>query len=420
MNRWLYYWKRISEQLWVTVGFYAVLGGVLALAAVLFAPFVSPEAAARFGKFEAVEALLTILASSLLAVATFSLGAMVSAYTAVGSAASPRATSLVVTDRRTQNTLATFIGGFLFAIVALVAVEASYYGPEGRTIIYFGTLGVIALVAWTLLRWTDHLGRLARMSHTLERVEGQASDAMEDRIAAPRLGAAPIDDHDRDGFDRIVQATTTGYVQNVDSGDLQTTAAKHGLTLELACLPGTFVAEGHTLIRARGEQFPDDFDAEIRDAFVIGSGRTFDQDVRFGLVVLGEIAARALSPAVNDPGTAVAVTGIGVRLLKRWGDADHAACATLHPDLRAPVLTSADLLDDILGPISRYGAGDLIASVRLQKALETLKASPDADLSRAAHRLSRVALERNRATMTIADDLGRIVAAMADERADMA
>ena len=103
MNRWLYYWKRLTEQLWVTVGLYAALGGILALAAVLFAPFVSPEAALRFGKFEAVEALLTILASSLLAVATFSLGAMVSAYTAVGGAATPRATSLVVTDRRTAE-----------------------------------------------------------------------------------------------------------------------------------------------------------------------------------------------------------------------------------------------------------------------------------------------------------------------------
>ena len=136
--------------------------------------------------------------------------------------------------------------------------------------------------------------------------------------------------------------------------------------------------------------------------------------------MLGEIAARALSPAVNDPGTAVAVTGIAVRLLKRWGDADHTVCETPHADLRAPLLASADLLDDILGPVSRYGASDLIASVRLQKALEILKTSPDADLSQAAGRLSRVALERNREAMSVADDLGRVVAAMADERADMA
>ncbi len=420
MNRWLYHWNQLRDQLWVSVGLYAVMGGALALAAVLFAPFVSAETATRFGKFEAVESLLTILASSLLAVATFSLGAMVSAYTAVGAAASPRATGLVVTDRRTQNVLATFIGGFLFAIVALVAVEASYYGAEGRAIIYFGTLGVIALVAYTLLRWTDHLGRMARMSHTLDRVEGETAEAIQDRIAAPRLGARPIDETDRAGFNRVVQATQTGYVQNVDAADLQATAKRYGLTLEIACLPGTFLTDDHVVVRARGAGFPEDFDRKIQQAFTIGHGRTFDQDVRFGLIVLGEIAGKALSPAINDPGTAIAVTGIAVRLLKRWGESERLTCAVLYPDLRAPMLDSRDLVDDVLGPVSRFGSGDVAVSVRLQKALEVLKHSPDPDLSAAATHLSRVALERNRAAMSINDDLSRVVAAMADERADMA
>lgn len=418
MNRWLYRFRRLFEQLWVVVGLYGLAGGLLALAAVFLTPLVSEEAAARFGKFQAVEALLTILASSLLAVSTFALGAMVSAYAAVGSGATPRATALVVTDPRTQRALATFIGGFLFSIVALVAVEASYYGPEGRAIVYFGTLAVVLVLAWTLLSWTDHLGRVGRMSYVLQRVEDEAWSSMRDRIEAPRLGAHPIDPDDRKGFDTIVRAARTGYVQNLDAALLQSVAEREGLTFELACVPGTFVTDDHALVRIKGDS-GGDLEASVRRAFTIGAARTFDQDVRFGLIVLGEIAARALSPAVNDPGTAVLVTGIAVRLLKRWGEADHQACEVRHPNLRAPTLASADLVDDILGPVARYGAGDVAASVRLQKALLVLGESPDADLAEAARGLARQSVERSRRVMTLPEDVERVLAAVPEERADL-
>jgi|GEM_PF-2436099 len=56
----------------------------------------------------------------------------------------------------------------------------------------------------------------------------------------------------------------------------------------------------------------------VIDAFQIGRDRLFDDDPRFGLVVLSEIAARALSPAVNDHGTVIDVIGTIVRLFAKW------------------------------------------------------------------------------------------------------
>ena len=80
-------------------------------------------------------------------------------------------------------------------------------------------------------------------------------------------------------------------------------------------------------------------DKEAQDAFcsafAIGDSRSYDQDPRFGLIVLGEIAAKALSPGVNDPGTAIQVIGAGVRLLDVWleppgeGAPDAVACSRI-------------------------------------------------------------------------------------------
>ena len=137
---------------------------------------------------ESVESILTILASSLLGVATFSVGAMVTAYTSVSSAASPRVAALVTSDEETQKSLATFVGAFLYAIVSVTAINAHYYGQNGRAILFLFSLAMVGLVAFRLLAWINRLSSLARVGHMIELVESYARDALEQRRDLPRLG----------------------------------------------------------------------------------------------------------------------------------------------------------------------------------------------------------------------------------------
>lgn len=70
MNRWLFFWRKMRRQLWVRATAYAAAGVAAALLAAALAPWVPQEVAARLGG-QSVESILTILASSLLGVATF-------------------------------------------------------------------------------------------------------------------------------------------------------------------------------------------------------------------------------------------------------------------------------------------------------------------------------------------------------------
>jgi uncharacterized membrane protein len=106
---------------------------------------------------ESVGNVLNILASSMLAVTTFSLGIAVSAFSAAASNATPRATALLQEDSTAQNILAIFLGAFLFSLVGIIAMEAGYYSDNGRVILFIATSFVIALVIWALLQWINHL-----------------------------------------------------------------------------------------------------------------------------------------------------------------------------------------------------------------------------------------------------------------------
>ena len=88
-----------------------------ALVAVLVTPLVPDLDSPRASASEATWDILSILASSMLVVATFSLGTMVQAFAAAASPATPRAARVLIDDPFSQNVLATFLGAFVFAMV---------------------------------------------------------------------------------------------------------------------------------------------------------------------------------------------------------------------------------------------------------------------------------------------------------------
>ena len=145
----------------------------------------------------------------------------------------------------------------------------------------------------------------------------------------------------------------------------------------------------------------------IRRAFTIGNERSFDQDPRFGLAVLSEIACRALSPAVNDPGTAIDVIGRSTRLLSLWAKAPPRVDALL-PRIHVSSLTIDDLFEDAFMLIARDGAANIEVQLRLQKSLAALDRMGNGDFRAAARRQARLALERAELAMDLEADRQRL------------
>lgn len=69
---------------------------------------------------ETIETLLKVIAASMLVIATFAVGSMVSSYASASGSATPRSFPLVISDDVSQNALSSFIGSFIFSIVSLI------------------------------------------------------------------------------------------------------------------------------------------------------------------------------------------------------------------------------------------------------------------------------------------------------------
>lgn len=175
-------------------------------------------------------------------------------------------------------------------------------------------------------------------------------------------------------------------------------------------------------ISTRSGEIAESDSEQIIQSFQIGNDRLFDDDPRFGLVVLSEIALRALSPAVNDPGTAINIIGTLVRLFVLWNEPAKAKAADEHipkyDRVEVPDILARDMFDDAFTGIARDGAGTVEVMVRLQKALQSLALIGDAPMKEAAKHHARLALERARFALNLTQDLAVVRHAAAFVKTD--
>jgi uncharacterized membrane protein len=412
MQKWRWVLANLGRRLWVRTALFGVLGVLAAIVATLAEQVLPPDWQTPVEiSVQAVDGLLTIIASSMLAVTTFSLSTMVSAYGSATSNVTPRATKLLMEDRLTQSVLSTFVGSFLFGIVGLIVLRTGAYGDRGRVVLFVLTIAVIALVVFALLRWIDHLTRLGRVGETTNLVEQAALQAIEQRLQAPYLGGTALRDEDQQRFADATPllAHAYGYVQNVDMPLLSRLCEERNMDLALYAVPGTFVFNDTPLVAATAALTDEDAEL-IREAFSIATERSFDQDPRFGLAVLAEIGSRALSPATNDPGTAIDVVGRLTRVIGLWGEKRPAADdqEVAFPRVHVPPIATADLFEDAFMIVARDAAGLIEVQLRLQKSLLALSRMGDDDFRAAALDQSRMALERAEASMSSEVDKARL------------
>ena len=407
MLRFWWILKDISSRMWFSASLYGIVAALTPLIAALVEYFIPAELPQKIG-VDSVDSILNVLAMSMLSVTIFSLGSMVSAYAAATSNVTPRATRLLIKDKISHRALSTFLGSFIFSIVGIAALKGGMYGETGRFVLYVMTMGVIAMVVLTLLRWIEYLARLGRVDETIERVERATAEALTNRLKLPSLGAQPLE-KEVPKTAMPVYATDIGHVQHIDMHKLNELAEEYKIKVYVNAHPGKFVNPSMAVAHITGRKKPStELAKAINRAFITSESRSFEQDPRFGLAVMQEIAVRALSPAINDPGTAIHVINSAVRVLAlchKHAELAKDAAEPKYKNVYMGNIDLADLYEDIFPPIARDGAGNLQVQIWLQKAYASLASMDYKNAKRIAKAHAEQSIKRAEQGMTLKEDL---------------
>ena len=162
--------QRLSRKLSVRALGFAIIAIIAALVATK-ATSIVPEVFAEVLGSPAVEGILKIMASSMLAVVAFSLTTTIAAFNSASQGATPRAAQLLIEDQGSQNALSIFLGSFIFSILSIIALSTGYYDDKGKALLLIFTVLIIMVVVITMIGWIEKLSKLGRVHETILKVE---------------------------------------------------------------------------------------------------------------------------------------------------------------------------------------------------------------------------------------------------------
>ena len=174
-----------------------------------------------------------------------------------------------------------------------------------------------------------------------------------------------------EGSREVAWPGRSGIIQDVDVPRIIAAARSADAAVEIVVPTGEMVHHRATVAVIHGSVDPS-LDAVVVRAVRTGAGRTFEQDPTMAFRVLVDIALRALSPAINDPTTAVQVLDCEEDLLRMLVGRDLDAGEIAGPHGRTRVLLALPGWDDFVAlavdEIVEAGAGN----VRIRRRVEGL------------------------------------------------
>ena len=347
-------------------------------------------------KPDGARTLLATIASSMIGVAGVTFSITIVAVVYASGQYGPRLLTNFMRDQGNQITLGTFIATFLYSLLVLRTIRAADEGyggenPAGDLVgpfvphIAIVTALVFALASIAvLIFFIHHIPESIHVSNVTAGIGNELHHKI-DTLFPERIGTGGSADEevghagerpalpdDFFGNAEAIKANSSGYLQGIDASALLHLATDHDLLLRVRHRPGDFVSDGDTLVHAwPSSNIEDETGERLRTAFAWGRQRTARQDVRFLINELVEIAARALSPGVNDPFTAMGCMDWLGAALKRLADRDIPSADRYdeHGTLRvvAEPTTYEEFVSHVFAQLRPYVAADRNATLHALK-----------------------------------------------------
>lgn len=316
---------------------YYFIPGLMALGAVFLAVFTSHidktlefAVAEKLGWFysnkaDGARAILTTIAGSMMTVAAVTFSITMVAVTSAAGQYGPRLIGNFMRDRANQITLGTFTSTFVYCLLILrVARTGDASGVENGVAEFVPNVSLLVAMLMTMFSVGVMIYFIHHIPETLNvgNITGKVGRKLRNDIKTlfpedigdetkcenqePEID--PLFFENAKSFD--LTAIAEGYIQAVNEDAILNWARDHNAVVRLQYRPGDFAVKDNILMRVwkKQEQDVDPSDEsleKLRGSYAMGQERTAHQNILFLADELVEILARALSPGINDPFTAI-------------------------------------------------------------------------------------------------------------------
>src|SRR5450631_2473012 len=324
---------------------------------------------------QVAQVILAGIAASIMTVVSIVFAILLMTLTLASMQFSPRIIVSFSRDRVTQWTLGIFLGTFSYCMAALPAARSMPH-PFSPVATVMGAM-VLAITCVTLLLFfIHHISHAISVNYIVDRIAAETEAVIDEIMPQPRAfpHQTAVGLTNPVSGVAAVPSVVSGYIRFIDTKRLVELAKSHRVAVQSLRRGGHFVPAGLPLLKvSKPERLSPEGHIEFAGVFDIGPSRTLQQDIEYGVLQIVDIALKAISPAVNDPTTAINCVDQLSRILIRF--ASREAPESMLYDLPGVVRVSMQwidferLMDSAFDQIRLYSQADYAVSLRILRAL---------------------------------------------------
>ncbi len=355
--------------------------------------------------------ILGTLVGGIISLMVFSFSMVMVVLNSAASSLSPRVIPGLISSRSHQVVLGVYLGTIINSLMLISTIQ------EGDDINVpslgiFLALGLPVICLCLFVYFIRSISLSIQVDFILNRVYKQTLGQLRTRRRQLQDSHGPAWPDDAQWS--VVRARRSGYFKALNVTAAHDVLDEHNARMTVQVHYGFFVMPGHPLMRIDRE-LDDDCTNRLLDCFDFYVEEYAHRHFFFGFKQIVEIAVRALSPGINDPGTAIkAIDMMGVLFAERMKLPDH----DVVPEEGAPriFLRELDLHRMLLlafGSLRGYGQNDLQVLLTLLQACKNLLFSaPGIEHERVILRHAQAILEQATASLDGALDRQAIAEAV--------
>ena len=423
-TRLLYIWDKLRSSFWFLPLVIILLAFVMAIG-LIYIDSVNPYEPTGFFEYilsggdDSARSILSTIAGAMLAVAGTVFSITLVALTLASSQFGARLLRNFMYDRLNQVVLGIYVATFIYCLIVLRAVKSNqdFEFIPNISVLFAMVLAVGSILM--LIVFIHHISISIQADHVIADVDKKLNDSIR-KLFPTELGHAVKEKDDNKELEKAkkrlpdetyIKLNRNGYLEAIDNDGLIKLATEYDLLFTLTYRPGEFMVEEMDLVQINHNSEVDkELSRKIRDTFIFGKVRTPVQDAEFAIHQMVEIAARALSPGVNDPYTAITCIDNLSATLCYLTRASFPSGYRYDEEKNLRVIakpeTFAGIMDSAFNQIRQFGKGSPAVIIRLMEALVTIsEMTQNPDQRKDVERHAKMVLNAANETLTEKNDL---------------
>lgn len=311
--------------------------------------------------------ILGTIVGSIISLMVFSFSMVMIVLNRATSTLSPRVIPGLISDKFHQIVLGFYLGSIIFSLILIVNIDAPGVEFSVPSLGIFFSM-ILAIVCLGLFVYFIHsISQKIQVDFILNDIYKLTKKELSN--VDTDIGKNEIPDTSEW---TICEATNSGYLKKIDGKGLTEFCKKHEIKLKVRVSIGAFVVKEYPFIEI-SEDLEDEVKDQLRSYFTLYTEERVSDHYLFGFKQISEIAVKALSPGINDPGTAIKAIDLLSDLFTKLMEIDeknYIENSEEEPLVFTSPVPFQDVMFQIIIPIREYGKNDISVLVRLLDCLK--------------------------------------------------